>query len=110
MAKGSSIVLVNSSTIDGCFYDVFNRYFTVTVNKEGQKQFVANVAIGSHSKACTVHSDFQLMVHVPLSKMKSTPSPFLNRFEKYILSTEQVTNVSNRITLQWETYVFPSIL
>ncbi len=94
MAQGSSLILVNSSIIDGCFYDVFNRYFTVTTTPEGKKQFVANVAIGSHSKACPIHSDFQIMVHVPLSRMKSTPLPFLNRFEKYILSINQVVDVS----------------
>ncbi len=88
------MVLVNSSIIDGCFYDVYNRYFTVTTTPDGKKQFVANVAIGSHSRACPIHSEFQIMVHVPLSRMKSTPLPFLNRFEKYMLSINQVVEVS----------------
>ncbi|KAL6077130.1 Replication factor C small subunit [Balamuthia mandrillaris] len=125
MSEGRTVVLVNAASIYSCFYDVFNRHFTVlrsesqahssdtaTSPKQKQKesrgrglyfneeeteegqqeakkteyQYYANVAIGSYSRPCMVHPNFWVIVHVPMSTLKDTPLPFLNRFEKYILS------------------------
>jgi hypothetical protein len=33
-----------------------------------------------------------MIVHMPSSRLRTTPLPFLNRFEKYILSTDLVLN------------------
>ncbi len=35
-----------------------------------------------------VHPDFKIIVHMPQSKLATTPLPFLNRFEKYFLSID----------------------
>lgn len=93
MAMGSTILLTNSSSIDTCFYDVYNRYFTPITTSEGNKKFVANIAIGSHSKACIISPNFKIIVHIPLSKINSTSLPFLNRFEKYYLTIEEALQI-----------------
>eukprot|EP01133_Synstelium_polycarpum_P010778 gene10778-12557_t len=91
MAKGGTVVLVNTSEIDGCFYDVFNRYFTLMPSgTEGSMNFIANVSFGAHSVFCTVHPKFKIIVHLPLSSMGQTQLPWLNRFEKYQLSLDKM--------------------
>ena len=73
--------------IHGSFYDVFNQYYKVIENpKTKEKKFFANIAIGSNIKPCHVHRDFQCIVIIKQSDVKTTPSPFLNRFEKYLIS------------------------
>ena len=51
-------------------------------------RYYANIAIGSYSRLCSVHPDFRIIVHTPLSSISRTPLPFLNRFEKYTLSLQ----------------------
>ncbi|EFA82922.1 hypothetical protein PPL_03700 [Heterostelium album PN500] len=88
MASGGTVVLVNTHQIDACFYDVFNRYFTLLPKPDGSMQFIANVSFGTHSIFCPVHPEFKIIVHLPLSQMPQTQLPWLNRFEKYQLSIE----------------------
>ena len=142
MANEGAVILANSQAIDSCFYDLFNRHFSVlrgdkkkdgeaqqrAIEKSGDKekgtpeddetqareiaksrdeldyQYFANVAIGSYSRPCIVHRNFKVIVHLPESVLKTTPFPFLNRFEKYYLSIEDALEA----TLQrrnWETFV-----
>ncbi|GAM21338.1 hypothetical protein SAMD00019534_045130 [Acytostelium subglobosum LB1] len=88
MASGGTVVLVNTQLIDACFYDVFNRYFTLLPSADGSIHFIANVSFGTHSIFCPVHPEFKIIVHLPLSQMSSTQLPWLNRFEKYQLSID----------------------
>eukprot|EP01133_Synstelium_polycarpum_P003415 gene3415-3878_t len=91
MAEGGTVVLVNTSEIDACFYDVFNRYFTLMPSgTDGAMNFIANVSFGTHSIFCTVHPKFKIIVHLPLSNMGQTQLPWLNRFEKYQLSLDKM--------------------
>eukprot|EP01114_Cavostelium_apophysatum_P014001 TRINITY_DN3512_c0_g1_i9.p1 TRINITY_DN3512_c0_g1~~TRINITY_DN3512_c0_g1_i9.p1 ORF type:complete len:5234 (+),score=1501.00 TRINITY_DN3512_c0_g1_i9:231-15932(+) len=109
MAKGETVVLINSGPIRSSFYDVFNRHFAVMAvddrteggQQEGQNgqvrfQYYANVAVGSFSRPCVVHPDFKVIVHVPETELPNTQLPFLNRFEKYPLSVE--TALREKIT------------
>ncbi|GAM18351.1 hypothetical protein SAMD00019534_015260 [Acytostelium subglobosum LB1] len=90
MKEGQTIVLVNSTLIDSCFYEVFNRHFTLLTAADGTVQFMANVSFGTNSIYCTVHPNFKLIVHLPESKLQHTQAPWLNRFEKYYISIEQM--------------------
>ncbi|GAM22490.1 hypothetical protein SAMD00019534_056650 [Acytostelium subglobosum LB1] len=93
MAKGGTVVLVNTQLIEACFYDVFNRYFSLLPSaSDGTMNFIANVSFGTHSIFCPVHPDFKIIVHLPLSRMAQTQLPWLNRFEKYYLSIDNLIN------------------
>ncbi|GAM26696.1 hypothetical protein SAMD00019534_098710 [Acytostelium subglobosum LB1] len=89
MTVGSTVVLVNTQLIDACFYEVFNRYFTIQPDDDGDK-FVAMVSFASHSILTPVHPEFKIIVHMPLSRLENTQLPWLNRFEKYYLSLENM--------------------
>ena len=93
---GKTVVLVNAMEISTSFYDVFNRHFDVlnTVGKDGEThyKYFANVAVGSLSQPCPVNPDFRAIVHLPMSAIRKTPAPFLNRFEKYYMSLETIYN------------------
>eukprot|EP01132_Coremiostelium_polycephalum_P003790 gene3790-4715_t len=90
MATGGTIVLVNTQLIDTCFYDVFNRFFTTMTVEDNKVQYIASVSFGTHFIFCPVHPNFKIIVHMPLSRIHSTHLPWLNRFEKYILSIDQL--------------------
>jgi hypothetical protein len=85
--KGFTIVMTQTGSIHGSFYDVFNQYFKIIEDPEkGATKFYANIAIGSNLKQCQVHRDFQCVVVIKRSELPMTPGAFLNRFEKYSLS------------------------
>ena len=53
--------------------------------------FYAQIAIGAQVKPCQIDPNFQCLVIVKESELVDpsiTPSPYLNRFEKYALSHE----------------------
>ena len=83
--------MLQTDEIHESFYDLFNQHFRKikvgTQKGEKQTHFFANVAIGSHSKPCRVNHEFQCIVIIKDSELAVTPAPFLNRFEKYKLST-----------------------
>ena len=86
-SAGKTMILMNPMPISSSFYDVFNRHFDVIKTKDGKGyDYFARIAIGSYSRPCVVSPSFKLIVHLPLSLLKRTPAPFLNRFEKYYLS------------------------
>ncbi|GAM22494.1 hypothetical protein SAMD00019534_056690 [Acytostelium subglobosum LB1] len=72
MRSGGTVVLVNT--------------------EDGKINFMANVSFGIHSIYCNVHPEFKIIVHLPLSKISQTQLPWLNRFEKYYLSIDNLIN------------------
>jgi len=86
--EGHTVLMSQTDDIHDSFYDLFNQHFRRIDEPDPKKEprFYANVAIGSHSKPCRVHKDFQCVVIVRKSEPRSTPPPFLNRFEKYSIS------------------------
>ena len=72
------------------FYDLFNKCFRRIEDPKHGTRFYANIAIGAHSKPCRVDPKFQCVVVVRESELNQTPAPFLNRFEKYRLTHEEV--------------------
>ncbi|KAJ1563204.1 hypothetical protein HK405_005543 [Cladochytrium tenue] len=89
MAKGETVVLVNSEPIRTNFYDAFNRHVMTYGNDTGEPEYFTNVAVGSLSRPCLIHPNFKIIVVLPLISIRTTPLPFLDRFEKYQLSISQ---------------------
>ena len=78
--------MFQTDEIHESFYELFNQHFRIIDNpKEGMKLFT-NVSFGAHTKPCRIDSKFQCIVVVKKSELKSTPQPFLNRFEKFFFS------------------------
>ena len=76
-----------ASVVFGSLYDLLNQHFT-RVEKQGEVLYFANVAVGTFSRPCLYHKDFQLLVHLPASA--TAPAPFYNRFEKTYVSMPSV--------------------
>ena len=87
--EGHTIVMCQTDAIHESFYDLFNRRFH-RIDANTGPRYYANIAIGPHIKPCRVHPNFQCIVVVKKSELENIPPPFLNRFEKYYLSHEQV--------------------
>lgn len=88
ITKGHTVVMNQTEDIHECFYDLFNLRFYSVKDSNDQWCYFANVAIGGHIKPIRVSPDFQCVVVLKQSELMDTPSPFLNRFEKYKLSHE----------------------
>eukprot|EP00937_MAST-01D_sp_MAST-1D-sp2_P002648 g2648.t1 len=86
---GDTIVLSQTESLNESFYDLFNQHF----KRIGGKYF-CNIAVGAHSTPCPVHPQFQCIVHMPRSEMHAAPMPFLNRFEKFIVSQSDLLSKS----------------
>lgn len=84
--QGHTVVMSQTDDIHESFYDLFNQRFRRIEDPKDGARYYANIAIGSHSKPSRVHPDFQCIVMVKKSEVKHTPAPFLNRFEKYLIS------------------------
>jgi hypothetical protein len=99
--NGRTLLLVNSGPLQSALYDVINRHYVVSVRDDGTAEAFANIALGSFSRYVKVHPEFRLIIHLPASERMSTPTPFLNRLEKYTLSVrdalaERICEVSFR--------------
>eukprot|EP00727_Mastigamoeba_balamuthi_P014126 m51a1_g9336 hypothetical protein (4370) ;mRNA; r:36058-55372 len=118
MATGRTVLLTNALPISTSFYDVFNRHFDVlpmahdaqlNASSSRRCEWYANVAVGSFSRPCYVHPDFRIIVHLPLSQLRRTPRPFLNRFEKYVLSPRDALQYQLRSLEAWQRRQFDTI-
>ncbi len=78
--------MCETDEIHESFYDLFNQRFRSIDDPKQGTRYYTNITIGSHSKPCRVHPDFQCLVVIKKSDVENTPAPFLNRFEKYCLS------------------------
>eukprot|EP01012_Entosiphon_sulcatum_P025672 TRINITY_DN3101_c0_g1_i1.p1 TRINITY_DN3101_c0_g1~~TRINITY_DN3101_c0_g1_i1.p1 ORF type:complete len:3317 (+),score=464.94 TRINITY_DN3101_c0_g1_i1:26-9952(+) len=91
MALGETIILLNSLSIQSSFYDVFNRHFRKVESRGGQEvAYFANVAIGSLSTSCRVHTNFRVIVIFPESQLPVIPLPLRSRFARFRLSATHV--------------------
>ena len=84
MEQGKVLILNNLESVYPALYDLFNQNFT----KVSDKNF-ARIAIGSSTNAFSfVHKEFRCIVSVDQDQIEEEEPPFLNRFEKHILSFE----------------------
>ena len=84
MEQGKVLILNNLESVYPALYDLFNQNFT----KVSEKNY-ARIAIGSTTNAFSfVHKEFRCIVSVDEDQIDEEEPPFLNRFEKHILSFE----------------------
>ena len=88
MERGNILILKNLESVYGNLYDLFNQNFTVLSNKK-----YARLAVGSDTNSFAyVNDSFRCIVSVDTDKIDSEEAPFLNRFEKHILSFDYLLN------------------
>ena len=94
--EGRTVILRQTDDINESFYDLFNQHFRRIDDpnfKEGRRYY-ANIAIGSHSKPCRVDPKFQCIVHMQQCEVRDAPAPFLNRFEKFLVSQNNFLQIA----------------
>jgi len=96
MELGETIILINSGPIQTNFYELFNKYFVSAIGNDQTRQYYANLAIGSHSRPCRVHPDFQVIISISQEEFNNAPAPFCSRFEKYLFSLKEVYEVEGK--------------
>ena len=88
MEQGNILILNNLESVYPNLYDLFNQNFTVLGNKN-----YARLAVGSTTNTFSfVNNNFRCIVIVDSDKIDNEEPPFLNRFEKHILSYEYLLN------------------
>ena len=88
MGRGNILILKNLETVYPSMYDLFNQNFT----RIGEKNY-SRLAIGSNTNTFAyVDNNFRCIVNVDISKLDQEEAPFLNRFEKHIMSFEYLMN------------------
>jgi hypothetical protein len=84
MENGNLLILKNLESVYPSLYDLFNQNFTIYANKN-----YARLAIGAKTNTFAyVDDNFRCIVNVDTSKLDQEEAPFLNRFEKHIMSFE----------------------
>ena len=95
MEEGKVLLLKDLESIYPSLYDLFNQNFTVVSDKN-----FARIALGSSNNFFSfVHNDFKCIILVDENEIEKEETPFLNRFEKHILSFESLIskNIRDRI-------------
>ena len=75
------LILKNLSTTYASLYDLFNQRFTFTKNQK----FV-EISLGEVSNSTYINNDLKIIVLIREEAVKKQDPPFLNRFEKYLVS------------------------
>ncbi len=88
--QGHTVILDQTEGIHESFYDLFNLRFRWINDPGGATQFYTNVASGAHIKPCRVHHNFQCLVLLKEFEIPDTPSPLLNRFEKFRITHNSI--------------------
>ena len=98
MEKGIVLIMEDLDSVYPALYDLFNQNFTVVSNNK-----YARLAIGSASNTFSlVNNNFRCIINVNVNEMDKQEAPFLNRFEKQIITfdyllNEDLINESNNI-------------
>ena len=104
--QGHTVILSQTDDIHESFYDLFNRRFRRIDDPDcdckhhpdsddckHHPRYYANIAIGAHNKPSRVNPEFQCVVVIKKSEVNTTPAPFLNRFEKYLISHQSLVEI-----------------
>ena len=84
MEEGKVLILKNLESVYPALYDLFNQNFT----KVSKKNY-ARIAIGSSTNTFSLVDDnFRCIVSVNYEQIDQEEPPFLNRFEKHIVSLD----------------------
>lgn len=84
--EGHTVVMSQTDDIHESFYDLFNQRFRRIDDPKKGPRYYTNIAIGAHLKPSRVHHEFQCIVVMKKTEIEDTPAPFLNRFEKYLIT------------------------
>ena len=86
MEVGNLLILKDLETVYPHMYDLFNQNFTVLSGKN-----YSRISVGSSTNAFLfVHDNFKCIVNVDINKISEEEPPFLNRFEKHIITFEDL--------------------
>lgn len=88
--QGQMAVLSQTESINEAFYDLFNQRFQSVTRRDGQKDLYSNVAVGGISRRSLIRPEFECIIHVNKTDLHHMPAPFLNRFEKFRLTMDDV--------------------
>jgi hypothetical protein len=88
--QGNFAILSQTEPVNESFYDLFNQRFHEIASADGKTRLYANIAVGGISRRSLVQPKFECIIHVRESNMLEIPAPFLNRFEKYRLTLNDV--------------------
>jgi len=92
MEQGKILILKDLELIYPSLYDLFNQNFTVV----SEKNF-ARIALGSSNNSLSfVHPNFKCIILVDEKEIEKEEAPFLNRFEKHIVTFESLINKTYR--------------
>ena len=84
MESKNILILKNLESVYPSLYDLFNQNFRVVSNKN-----YARLAVGSSTNTFSlVDNNFRCIINVDDDKINEEEPPFLNRFEKHIISFE----------------------
>ena len=99
MEQDKVLILNNLGTVYPALYDLFNQNFSQVSNKN-----YARIALGYTTNAYSLVDDnFRCIVNVDEDKISKEEPPFLNRFEKHIISFADLIN-DNEKKLSEEIY------
>jgi len=88
MEKECTIILKGLESIYPALYDLFNQNFTVMSNRN-----FARISIGSKLNIYSyVNDNFKCIVNIDVDAIDNQEAPFLNRFEKHLVSYENLLN------------------
>ncbi|MCO5548643.1 hypothetical protein L7F22_002102 [Adiantum nelumboides] len=88
MEMGRHILLQHADQVWSSLYDMLNQHYTIV---RGRKN--CRIALGIYSNPmCYVHDKFRCIVIVDHDRILQLDPPFLNRFEKQILTYESILN------------------
>ena len=84
MENGNIVILKDLESVYPAMYDLFNQNFTVLSNKN-----YARLAVGSSVNTFSLVNDkFRCIIDTDIEQIDNEEAPFLNRFEKNIMSFE----------------------
>ena len=91
METGNLVILKDLEAVYPLMYDLFNQNFTAIKGKNYSRLNAGNSA----NIFSLVDDKFRCIVNVDIDKIDGEESPFLNRFEKHILSFEDILSEEN---------------
>jgi hypothetical protein len=84
--SGRSLIMKNLDCVYGALYDLFNQNYTVLNDKKN-----CRISLGkTNNPMCYVNNNFHCIVLADMNKMKEMDPPFLNRFEKQLLTFDAI--------------------
>ena len=85
------LILKNLSTTYASLYDLLNQRFTYIKNQK-----YAEISLGEVSNSTFVNNDLKIIVFIREDAVKDQDPPFLNRFEKYYISFDNILDAQSK--------------